>query len=121
MINLPKETVAGPKAFETSSDVYLESSHIVVKKDTADHVFGMASMVLTVYYPKDHTFMAAAVDEQLFNTIHKGTQQLLKTKNRVGDRSIAIHELLLDNDIDTHDRNLEFVIEEGLRILKIKM
>jgi hypothetical protein len=121
MLNLIKETIPGAKPFTANSDVYLEASHIVIKKDIAGQLFGTENFVLTVYYAKDNTFLLAPADEEVFVTIHKGTQALLKNKNAAGDRSIAIHELLLDNDITTENRDLEFVIENGLRILKIKL
>ena len=46
---------------------------------------------------------------------------MLKMKNAAGDKSISIQELVLDNEIDEKDRDLEFVIEEALHILKIKL
>ena len=65
--------------------------------------------------------MAAPSGEDLFRTIHKGSQQMLKAKNAKGDRSISIQEILLDNDIDDHDRDLEYVVEEAVHILKVKL
>ena len=120
-MQLPKETIPGAKSFIASSDVYLEASHICIKKNTAEKIFGAETVVLSVFYTKDNTFMVAPASEELFRTIHKASQQMLKSKNAAGDKSISIQELILDNDINGNDRNLEFVIEEALHLLKVKM
>lgn len=118
---LPKETIPGAKSFAATSDVYAEAQHICIKKNIAEKIFGDETVVLTVFYAKDNTFMASPASEELFKTIHKASQQMLKSKNLNGDKSISIQELLLDNDIDETNRNLEFTIEEALHILKVKL
>lgn len=118
---LPKETLPGGKTFTANSDVYLSSGHVCIKNNTAEKVFGNENVVLSVFYAKDNIFMAAPASEGLFKTIHKASQQMLKTKNAVGDKSIYIGELLLDYDINGNDRDLEFLTEEALHILKVKL
>ena len=120
-MQLPKETIPGSKPFAATSDVYLEAAHICIRKSIAEKIFGTDAVVLTVFYAKDNTFMAAPAGEELFKTIHKASQQMLKMKNTFGDRSISVMELLLDNDIDETDRNLEFITEEALHIVKVKL
>jgi hypothetical protein len=118
---LIKETIPGGKSFIAAGDVYLEAGHICIKKNTTEKIFGDETVVLSVFYAKDNTFMVSPSSEELFKTIHKANQQMLKMKNAAGDKSISIQELLLDNDIDESDRNLEFVTEEALHILKVKL
>lgn len=120
-MNLPKETIPGSLPFTGDSDVYLEAGHICIKKNVAEKVFGLETVVLSVFYAKDNTFMVSPASEELFRTIHKANQQMLKSKNAMGDKSISIQELLLDNDMDEENRNLEFIIEEALHILKVKL
>ena len=117
----PKETTPGARSFYATSDVYLEASHICIKKQVAEKIFGPETVVLSVFYAKDNSFMVAPATEELFKTIHKVSQQMLKMKNASGDRSISIQELFLDNDIEETNRNLEFEIEEKLHILKVKL
>jgi hypothetical protein len=121
MLHLPKETIPGNKSFTAGSDVYLEASHICIKKEVVEKIFGAETVVLSVFYAKDNYFMAAPASEELFRNIHKARQQMLKTKNAVGDKSISVQELILDNDIDETDRDLEFTVEEALHILKVKL
>ena len=116
-----KETIPGAKSFSATSEVYAESEHICIKKGIAEKIFGAETVVLSVFYAKDNSFMVAPASEELFRTIHKASQQMLKSKNLAGDKSISIQELLLDNDIDGNDRNLEFTTEEALHILKVKL
>jgi hypothetical protein len=121
MHHLPKETVPGGKPFTAGSDVYLEAAHICIRNNIADKIFGAERVVLSVFYPKDGAFMVAPAGEELFRTIHKASQQMLKTRNSAGDKAIPIQELLLDHEIDDHDRDLEYAAEESLHILKIKL
>lgn len=118
---LIKETIPGARSFAANSDVYVEAGHICIKKNIAEKIFGAETVVFSVFYTKDNTFMISPTSEELFKTIHKANQQMLKSKNINGDRSISIQELLLDNDIDGNDRDLEFVAEEALHILKVKL
>ena len=116
-----KETVPGAKLFAANSDVYLEAGHICVKRNIVEKIFGQETVVLSVFYSKDNTFMLSPPREELFKTIHKANQQMLKMKNANGDKSISVQELILDNDIDENNRDLEFVVEEALHILKVKL
>ena len=120
-MNLIKETVPGAKAFSAVSDVYMEASHICIKKNIAEILFGNETVVLSVFYAKENSFLVAPAGEELFKNLHKSTQQMLKSKNIHGDKSIAIHELILDNDLNDTNRDLEFITEEALHILKIKL
>jgi hypothetical protein len=116
-----RETVPGAKSFAANSDVYLEAGHICLKKNIVEKIFGQGTVVLSVFYAKENTFMVSPASEELFKTIHKANQQMLKMKNANGDKSISIQELLLDNDIDENNRDMEFVVEEELHILKVKL
>ena len=120
-MHFPKETIPGSKLFNATSDVYLEAAHVCIKKNIADKIFSTERVVLSVYYEKDKTFMIVPSGDELFRKLHKVTQQLFKTKNINGDKSVSIKDLLIDNNIDSHDRDLEFVAEEALHILKIKL
>ena len=53
--------------------------------------------------------------------LHKAKQHMLKDRNLKGDKSIALHELLIDNEIDSTDRDLVYDFQPGLGILNIKL
>ena len=61
------------------------------------------------------------VSSQWFVKMHEPTQFLLKSRNLKGDRTLAIREILIDNDLDTTDRDLEYEIVEKTNLIKISM
>jgi len=44
---------------------------------------------------------------------------MLKFKNSKGDRSISLEEMLIDNELDSSDRSLEFNADEKMKILTV--
>ena len=53
--------------------------------------------------------------------MHEPTQFLLKSRNLKGDRTLAIREILIDNDLDTSDRVLHYEVVEKTNLIKIDM
>ena len=53
--------------------------------------------------------------------MHEPTQFLLKSRNLKGDRTLAIREILIDNDLDTTDRTLTYELVEKTNLLKINI
>ena len=53
--------------------------------------------------------------------MYKPTQFLLKSRNLKGDRTLAIREILIDNDINMTDRVLEYEIVEKTNLIKVNM
>lgn len=113
---LKSQFESGTKAQE---GIYLQSGHIVIEAGVARKLFGTSLNVNMIYYPEKKSLLLAPFDEPLFTQLHKAKKTMLKEKNAKGDRSIAIQEILLDNQIDTGDRSLSFTIEEALSILNI--
>lgn len=104
-----------------ASPVRLKSSHILIDQNIVAQIFGNDQNAYAVYYPKKKSLLLAAISDELFNKLHKASQHMLKDRNLNGDKSIAFHELLIDNQLDDTDRPLEFKIEPALGILNIKM
>ncbi len=104
---------------ESVSDVYLEAGHIIIKNLLAQKIFGEETVVLSIYYNKENSFMVAPASEEFFRKMHKANQQMLKLKNANGDRSLPVQDILLDNNLNENDRDLKFTKEETLHILKI--
>lgn len=101
------------------SEVCLRSSYLVVKSDIAQSAFGESQNIYIVYYPNQRKIMMASVENDLFKQLHKTSQRMLKDRSLDGDKSITLHEILMDNDIDDTDRALEYTLEEGLGILSV--
>ncbi|MFY0255520.1 hypothetical protein ACDQ55_16365 [Chitinophaga sp. 30R24] len=117
----PPNAVPEKKSFIPIKEVYLEDGHICIKRSLAEKIFRTEMVVFTIFYAKDKTFLAAPASEESFKNIHKVQQQMLKSKNLSGDKSISIQEILLDNDIAENDRDLTFLAEEALHILKVHL
>jgi hypothetical protein len=101
--------------------IRLKSSHLLIDDEIAGKAFGDCQNVYTVYYPDRNTLMIAPVTDELFKNLHKASQQMLKDRNLKGDKSIALHELLIDNQINETDRDLAYEFQEALGILNVKL
>ena len=99
--------------------VYLETSHICFGKDVCDAIFKEDQHLHIAIYPKKGYLLAAPISHTYFGKMHKSSQHLLKMKNAVGDKSVAIHELIIDHEIVIKDGPLEYEIREKTGIIKI--
>lgn len=108
------------ETFEAKSEVWLEAGHICVSRALADYIFGRSEAILSVYYPKECLFLAAKADEPVYATLTKMKRHQLKTSG-AGDRWIPVQELLAEHGVDDGNRNLSFVEDEPMRMLKIKL
>ncbi len=102
------------------SKVYLRSAHLIIETPLAAEVFGGEQNAYVVYYPQRRTLMMAPVSDELFKNLHKASQLMLKDRNLKGDKSVALHEMLIDHQIDDADRDLEFDFPPRLGILSVK-
>ena len=66
--------------------------------------------------------MVTPVSSQWFLKLYeKPTQFLLKSRNLKGDKTLAIREILIDNDLDMTDKDLKFEIIEKTKLIKIDL
>ena len=106
---------------EENGQVRLKSSHLLIGRELASIIFGNELNVNVIYYADRRTLMIAPQSEELFKKLHKAKQHMLKDRNAKGDKTIALHELLIDNEISNTDRNLEFECQKELKILNVKL
>jgi hypothetical protein len=70
----------------------------------------------------NHTFFYAIILSQVwFKKMHQAGQFMLKNKNLQGDKTVAIHEILIDNELDEEDKELFFEIQGQGKILNIQL
>ena len=103
------------------SKIQLRSSHLLIDHDLAADVFGKDQNVHVVYYPNKRMLLLAPKSDEIFKKLHKANQHMLKARNSKGDKSIALHELLIDEEIDNTDRALAYELQAGLGILNVKL
>ncbi|MEO0341240.1 MAG: hypothetical protein AAF242_18765 [Bacteroidota bacterium] len=101
--------------------VRLQSSHLVLNQQIANEAFGEEKNVYVVYYPDRRSLMLAPITDELFKNLHKASQQLLKDRSLKGDKSLSLHEYLIDNQLDDQDRPLDYEWQPAVGILKIEL
>ncbi len=106
---------------KAGSKVRLKSSHLLIDHEVATEIFGDDQNVHVVYYPERHTLMVAPKSDELFKKLHKANQHMLKARNLKGDKTIALHEMLIDHDLDDTDRDLAYDTQTDLSILNVKL
>lgn len=100
-------------------DISLRSSHIYLNADLASKVFEQIHYAYVTYVSGQHRLLITPVSSQWFVKMYEPTQFLLKERNLEGDKTLAIREILIDNDLDSHDRDLEYEWIEKTNLLKV--
>lgn len=93
------------------SAVYLKNSYLLIEASVAKVAFGDDFQVSVVYYPDRQTLLVAGKSKAFFEKLHKTSWLLLKDRNLLGDKSVNIRELLIDNDLDDTDRDLPYELK----------
>jgi len=106
---------------QEQATVSLRASHLVIPTVIADQIFGRTFNVHLVYYPQKHSLLIAGTENELFRQLHKSKQHILKAGDAQGNRSIALHELLIDNGIPEEDRTLAYEAEDALGVLNVNL
>jgi len=103
------------------SKVYLKSSHIYLDAELVQTVFGIVHYAYVTYVVEQNSLLITPVSSQWFVKMHKPTQFLLKSRNLKGDKTLAIREILIDNDLDVTDRDLNYELIEKTSLIKVSM
>jgi len=101
--------------------VYLRSEHLILHPTLVKRIFGEEDSVAVVYYPERRTLMIAPISNELFLSLHKAQQYLLKQTARNREYAIALHTILYDHDIDITERYLSYEANEQLQILTVTL
>lgn len=101
------------------SDVSLHNSHIYLKNAIVERIFKEINFAYIVYSKEQNHILVTPVTSAWFKKMYAPTQFLLKERNLEGDKTLAIREILIDNDLNTEDRDLEYEIVEKTKLIKI--
>ncbi|MCI2228251.1 hypothetical protein MC378_03660 [Polaribacter sp. MSW13] len=101
--------------------ISLKSSHIYIEHDIVTSIFGNIHYAYVTFIKEQKNLLITPVDSQWFVKIYKPTQFLLKSRNLKGDKTLAIREILIDNDLSMLDRNLDFTIIKKTNLIKISL
>lgn len=99
--------------------VYLASSHLCFGPDVLSLLGRENQNVFMAAYPEKGFLLVAPITHGFFPKLHPTTQHILKIKDQQGGRSIALHEFLIDQGLNSLDRPLEFEYLGQSKLLKI--
>ncbi|MDR0793980.1 MAG: hypothetical protein LBE82_11780 [Chitinophagaceae bacterium] len=99
--------------------VTLLNCHIIIAKDIVLQLFPNESYVQVIYYENDGRLMVARDSDDIFKSFHKAKRELLKDKNLLGDKSVNIRELIIDNDLDETNKPLKYHADTVMNVLNV--
>ncbi len=99
--------------------IALKSSHIYLESELVTSIFENIYYAYVTYVKDQKKILITPVTSQWFAKMFEPTQFLLKSRNLKGDRTLAIREILIDNDLETTDRELKFEIVEKTKLIKV--
>lgn len=119
----PSEYTNHTKKLSVSNDkpVCLRSQHLIVHSDIVRSVFKDDKTVFMIYYPDKKILMLAPYFNELFRSLHKAKQYMLKEIAQNRENAIPLHAILLDNEIEMENRFLAFTADEKMNILTINL
>jgi len=99
----------------------IQSMHLVISKNIADELFKDVQSVYVNYISDVKKIFVVPSDDLVFKKMHDPLQLLLKDKNISGEKSIALHELIIDHELDDTDRIVNLEIRLSKRMLVIQL
>lgn len=99
----------------------MKSSHIYLDCELVEPIFGEIHYAYVTYAKEQKRILITPVSSQWFVKIYQPTQFLLKSRNLRGDRTLAIREILIDNELDTTDRELKYEIIQKTNLIKVEL
>jgi hypothetical protein len=104
-----------------SGEVFLKSSHIYLNKSVVERVFDKIHYAYAAYSKEQGKILITPVSSAWFAKMFEPSQFLLKQRNLKGDMTLAIREILIDNDLDMTDRALDHEVIEKTNLIKLKV
>ncbi|MFP2997262.1 hypothetical protein ABN763_15195 [Spongiivirga sp. MCCC 1A20706] len=101
------------------SGIQLKSSHIYLDHVLVDQVFGNIHYAYVAFVEANSQLLITPVSSQWFVKMHDPAQFLLKNRNLKGDRTLAVREIFIDNDLDSSDRILDYELIEKTKLIKV--
>ncbi|WP_299533567.1 hypothetical protein [Ulvibacterium sp.] len=104
-----------------SSGLSIRSSHVYFTAELAKKVFQQVHYAYVTYAKEQGHLLITPVSSQWFVKMYEPTQFLLKERNLKGDKTLALREIFIDNELDSTDRNLEYEWIEKTNLIKVAM
>lgn len=101
--------------------IQLKSYHLVIDDKLSSQLFEGSATVYVSYKSEQRAILVSPNSNAWFPKLHKTKECMLKAKDLLGTKSVAIHEFIIDHDLANEDRTLEFEVNRSKRFLKIEM
>ena len=102
-------------------EVGLKSSHLIIPAEISSQVLEGCSSVYVTYKEELKSILVSSKENAWFPKMHKSLEFIVKSKDLLGTKSVAIREILIDHDIDDTDRVLQCSINKERNFLKIEL
>jgi hypothetical protein len=102
-----------------SGNVRLQNSYLILDREVAALIFEETANVYVSYRADVQKLFVVPSHDEVFRKMHNPALLMLKDKTSQGDKSIALHEILLDNDLNAQDRSLDYEIRETRKMLVV--
>ncbi len=99
--------------------VRLKSQHLWLSAAVAENAFAGERQVYAVYYPQRGALLLAPMSDTAFKSLHECSLVMLKDRNLRGDKSLSLQEIIIDNELEDHDRALAFSAQPGWKMLQV--
>lgn len=119
---IPPHNLARKKEDAMSPDeIVMKAMHLHLGAHVVEQVLRGETNVQVIYYPKEKKILLAGDSNNIFKSLHKSQRYMLKSKSNTGTKSVAIHDLLIDNDLGTVEQRLEYVLESKIGFVAIHL
>lgn len=102
-----------------TAPIELHKSHLLIDMVLVHESIGNGLNISLVYYENHNKLLIADYEDELFKNLHKSSKYMLKDAKLKKKKSIAIHGLLLDKEIDNSDRSLAYEIDKNMKVITI--
>ncbi|RMG32074.1 MAG: hypothetical protein D6730_00335 [Bacteroidetes bacterium] len=100
------------RSAQKGASVRLKTAHLLIGHELAGQVFGRAQNVYVGFDAASSMLGLAPVSNLAFQKKYNASQQMLKARNLQGDVAIALHDVLIDHDLNPAERELTFELRE---------
>ncbi|MEM7371468.1 MAG: hypothetical protein AAF587_22830 [Bacteroidota bacterium] len=119
MIIPPKHLAHQFGKSNSGEGVYLKSNHLCFGQEVVEQVFQDQLNAYMAVYPEKGYLILSSISHPFFKKLHDASQHMLKMRNSSAERSIALHELLIDHDLNLAEGPLKYEIKQSSNILKV--
>lgn len=117
----PKHLADQFKPKSAAQELSLASGHLLLSSELMVQLGDQVEAVFAAYVADKQHLLITDVRHEFFPKLHEATQHMVKLRNARGDASIAIQELIIDQDIPRDQASLAYEFLSPHSILKVQL